>query len=61
MQMPKGIPVAIFAIGEAGAANAGLFAIAMLALNDPQLAKRLVEFRKQQAEAIVTTKLPSLN
>jgi 5-(carboxyamino)imidazole ribonucleotide mutase len=61
VQMPKGIPVATFAIGEAGAANAGLFAIAMLALNDPQLAKRLVEFRKQQAEAIVTTKLPSLN
>jgi 5-(carboxyamino)imidazole ribonucleotide mutase len=59
--MPKGIPGATFAIGEAGAANAGLFAIAMLALNDPQLAKRLVEFRKQQAEAIVTTKLPSLN
>jgi 5-(carboxyamino)imidazole ribonucleotide mutase len=61
VQMPKGIPVATFAIGEAGAANAGLFAIAMLALNDPQLAKRLVEFRKQQAEAIATTKLPSLN
>jgi 5-(carboxyamino)imidazole ribonucleotide mutase len=61
VQMPKGIPVATFAIGEAGAANAGLFAIAMLALNDPQLAKRLAEFRKQQAEAIAATKLPSLN
>jgi 5-(carboxyamino)imidazole ribonucleotide mutase len=61
MQMPKGISVATFAIGEAGAANAGLFAIAMLALNDPQLAKRLAEFRKQQAEAIAATKLPSLN
>lgn len=59
--MPKGIPVATLAIGEAGAANAGLFAIAMLALNDPQLTKRLVEFRKQQAEAIAVTKLPSLN
>jgi 5-(carboxyamino)imidazole ribonucleotide mutase len=61
VQMPKGIPVATFAIGEAGAANAGLFAIAMLALNDTQLAKRLVAFRKQQAEAIAATKLPSLS
>ena len=61
VQMPKGIPVATFAIGEAGAANAGLFAIAMLALNDTQLAKRLVEFRKQQAEAIAEIKLPSLS
>ena len=61
VQMPKGIPVATFAIGEAGAANAGLFAIAMLALNDAQLAKRLVAFRKQQAEAIAAIKLPSLN
>ncbi|MCX7196131.1 MAG: 5-(carboxyamino)imidazole ribonucleotide mutase, partial [Proteobacteria bacterium] len=46
---------------EAGAANAGLFAIAMLALNDTLLAKRLAEFRKQQAEAIAATKLPSLS
>ena len=61
VQMPKGIPVATFAIGEAGAANAGLFAIAMLALNDTQLAKRLVAFRKQQAEAIAEIKLPSLS
>ncbi|MEQ1741045.1 MAG: 5-(carboxyamino)imidazole ribonucleotide mutase [Candidatus Nitrotoga sp.] len=61
VQMPKGIPVATFAIGEAGAANAGLFAIAMLALNDTLLAKRLAEFRKQQAEAIAATKLPSLS
>jgi len=61
VQMPKGIPVATFAIGEAGAANAGLFAIAMLALNDTQLAERLVAFRKQQAEAIAATKLPSLS
>ncbi|CAG9932277.1 5-(carboxyamino)imidazole ribonucleotide mutase [Candidatus Nitrotoga arctica] len=61
VQMPKGIPVATFAIGEAGAANAGLFAIAMLALNDTQLAKRLIAFRKQQAEAIATIKLPSLS
>lgn len=61
VQMPKGIPVATFAIGEAGAANAGLFAIAMLALNDTALAKRLSAFRKQQAEAIATIKLPSLS
>ena len=42
VQMPKGIPVATFAIGDAGAANAGLFAVAMLALNDAALAKKLV-------------------
>src|SRR5205814_5048945 len=44
VQMPKGIPVATFAIGEAGAANAALFAVAMLALSDKALEKRLVEF-----------------
>jgi len=41
VQMPRGIPTATFAIGEAGAANAGLFAVAMLAINDPALASRL--------------------
>ena len=61
VQMPKGIPMATFAIGEAGAANAGVFAISMLALNDTQLAKRLIAFRKQQAEAIAAIKLPSLS
>ncbi len=61
VQMPKGIPVATFAIGEAGAANAGLFAVAMLALNDAALAKRLADFRKQQADAIANTTLPPLN
>ncbi len=61
VQMPEGIPVATFAIGEAGAANAGVFAISMLALNDTQLAKRLIAFRKQQAEAIAAIKLPSLS
>lgn len=60
VQMPKGIPVATFAIGEAGAANAGLFAVSMLAMNDVQLASRLDEFRKQQAEAIAAATLPSL-
>ncbi|MDX8379517.1 MAG: 5-(carboxyamino)imidazole ribonucleotide mutase [Gallionella sp.] len=60
VQMPKGIPVATLAIGEAGAANAGLFAIAMLALNDTQLAQRLTDYRKQQAEKIAETTLPTL-
>lgn len=60
VQMPKGIPVATFAIGEAGAANAGLFAVAMLAINDADLAQRLQAFRKQQAEKIKATTLPAL-
>jgi len=60
VQMPKGIPVATFAIGEAGAANAALFAIAMLALNDAQLAQRLSDYRKQQAVKIAETVLPAL-
>src|SRR3954468_4736863 len=50
VQMPKGIPVATFAIGDAGAANAGLFAVAMLALQDEKLAKRLHDFRRAQAD-----------
>ena len=61
VQMPKGIPVATFAIGEAGAANAGLFALAMLALHDGQLAKQLSQFRKQQADTIASTTLPPLS
>ena len=60
VQMPKGIPVATFAIGEAGAANAGLFAVAMLALHDTQLAQRLGDYRKQQAAQIAATTLPTL-
>ena len=52
VQMPKGVPVATFAIGEAGAANAALFAIAMLANNDPALAQKLQEFRAQQKERV---------
>jgi 5-(carboxyamino)imidazole ribonucleotide mutase len=60
VQMPKGIPVATFAIGEAGAANAGLFAVAMLALDDAELAQRLQVFRKKQAEAVKATTLPDL-
>ena len=61
VQMPKGIPVATFAIGEAGAANAGLFAISMLALNDRKLADRLSQYRKQQAVKIAETVLPELS
>jgi len=53
VQMPKGIPVATFAIGEAGAANAALFAIALLALSDKELAKKLEEFRRKQTEAVL--------
>ena len=60
VQMPKGIPVGTFAIGEAGAANAGLFAVAMLALNDKALAKKLQEFRAKQADAVRAVKLPDL-
>ena len=47
VQMPKGVPVATFAIGEAGAANAALFAISMLANDNPQLAQKLAEFRNK--------------
>lgn len=60
VQMPKGIPVATFAIGEAGAGNAGLFAIAMLALGDKKLAAKLKAFRAKQAETVKNAKLPSL-
>ncbi|MDF3010748.1 MAG: phosphoribosylaminoimidazole carboxylase, catalytic subunit [Burkholderiales bacterium] len=58
VQMPKGIPVATFAIGEAGAANAALFAVAMLALSDEKLAAKLKDFRKKQAEAVKKAELP---
>ena len=60
VQMPKGIPVATFAIGEAGAGNAGLFAVAMLALNDKPLADKLKAFRAKQAETVKNAKLPDL-
>lgn len=52
VQMPKGIPVATFAIGEAGAANAGLFAASILANNDKALAAKLSEFRAKQADKV---------
>jgi 5-(carboxyamino)imidazole ribonucleotide mutase len=58
VQMPKGVPVATFAIGDAGAANAALFAVAMLAVEDASLAKKLAAFRTRQAEAIKAAQLP---
>ncbi len=58
VQMPKGIPVATFAIGQAGAANAALFAIAMLALHDAALAGKLDAFRKEQTAAAQAMTLP---
>ncbi|MCG6953152.1 MAG: 5-(carboxyamino)imidazole ribonucleotide mutase [Betaproteobacteria bacterium] len=53
VQMPKGIPVATFAIGEAGAANAALFAVALLALEDKAMAKKLEAFRAKQTETVL--------
>ena len=53
VQMPKGIPVATFAIGEAGAANAALFAVALIALSDKAMAKKLHEFRAKQTAAVL--------
>lgn len=58
VQMPKGVPVATFAIGTAGAANAALFAVAMLALGDPALRRQLEEFRARQTEAARAMTLP---
>lgn len=58
VQMPKGIPVATFAIGEAGAANAALFAAAMLADTDKALAERLETFRADQHQAVLEMTLP---
>ena len=58
VQMPKGVPVATFAIGEAGAANAALFAIAMLARGDATLGKKLAEFRAAQTTATGAMTLP---
>jgi 5-(carboxyamino)imidazole ribonucleotide mutase len=60
VQMPGGIPVATFAIGEAGAVNAALFAVAMLALNDHGLAKKLTEFRADQTEKVLAKTLTDL-
>lgn len=60
VQMPKGIPVASFAIGEAGAANAGLFAVAMLAnAGDTRLTEMLEAFRNQQRDHVMAMRLPT--
>jgi 5-(carboxyamino)imidazole ribonucleotide mutase len=58
VQMPRGIPVATFAIGAAGAANAALFAVAMLANNNPALRQQLQAFRTRQSEAARAKTLP---
>ena len=58
VQMPAGIPVATFAIGEAGATNAALFAISALANNDDELAKKLAEFREIQKQKAMNMSLP---
>ena len=58
VQMPKGIPVATFAIGEAGAANAALFAAAVLATTDPDVAARLDAYRSAQTERVLGLELP---
>ena len=60
VQMPKGIPVATFAIGEAGAANAALFAIAMLANEIPELRERLNAFRTTQRDTVLAMELPEV-
>ena len=60
VQMPKGIPVATFAIGEAGAANAALFAVAMLANDNPALNAKLQAFRQAQTDKVLGMKLPEV-
>ena len=60
VQMPKGIPVATFAIGEAGAANAALFAIAMLANQNPELRQKLEAFRDKQCQTVLNMSLPEI-
>ena len=61
VQMPKGVPVATFAIGTAGAANAALFAVALLANEDPALRKKLEAFRVEQTNAARAMTLPPVS
>jgi 5-(carboxyamino)imidazole ribonucleotide mutase len=61
VQMPAGIPVATFAIGSAGAGNAGLYAVAILALNNGELAQRLEDFRRSQERRALDMRLPELS
>jgi 5-(carboxyamino)imidazole ribonucleotide mutase len=58
VQMPQGIPVATFAIGEAGAANAALYAVSMIALTDAGMADKLQDFRREQEAMVRNTRLP---
>jgi 5-(carboxyamino)imidazole ribonucleotide mutase len=60
VQMPKGIPVATFAIGEPGAANAALFAVGMLAAADAGLARKLSEYRDKMREQVAAMQLPDV-
>jgi 5-(carboxyamino)imidazole ribonucleotide mutase len=60
VQMPKGIPVATFAIGEAGAANAALFAVSMLAAQDAGLARKLADYRATLREQVAAMQLPDV-
>ena len=60
VQMPKGVPVATFAIGEAGAANAALFAISLLANHDAELAQKLADFRATQEQTVLAMTLPEV-
>lgn len=61
VQMPRGIPVATFAIGKAGAINAALFAVSMLSMNNPELARKLDEFRAEQRDVTLNMTLPPNN
>jgi 5-(carboxyamino)imidazole ribonucleotide mutase len=58
VQMPAGVPVATFAIGDAGATNAALFAVALLALDDPSLATALTAYRAERRDAAASSQLP---
>jgi len=60
VQMPKGIPVSTLAIGEAGAANAGLSVVAILALHDATMKAKLIKYRADQAEKVRNSTLPEL-
>ena len=59
VQMPKGVPVATFAIGEAGAVNAGLFAASVIAEHDSKVRDKLNEYRKHQVTTVINMKLES--
>ena len=61
VQMPKGVPVATFAIGEAGAANAALFAVSLLANHDADLAQKLADFRTRQTQSVLDMTLPAVS